>query len=366
MCFCRFHNRIATQLALIDENERFSLPPQADSLSRHSYKDLLMKRDNDLFQTVRAIICGLYMQIVVNDYVRTILGLHRAGSDWQVDPRKDIDTSFFGAKFGQGRGNQISLELDLTYRWHSAISTKDQGWLEQHMAKPLPNLRVENMTAQDMLLAMRQFAARQPSNPSERTLAGLQTHNGGSFEDADLVQILTVTTEDVAASFGPRQVPIVLKVIEIMGIQQARAWEVASLNEVRQYFGLPAHNSFADITSDPEIAKCLETLYGDVEDVELYPGVVVEEPCISSKPASAVRTGISTTRAILFDAMALIQSDCFYKSDYTPSRLTAFGYKEISTDQTIAGGGVMYKLLMRALRKRLQRTARMMLTSLAE
>ncbi|KAF3035370.1 hypothetical protein E8E11_005370 [Didymella keratinophila] len=289
VCFCRLHNRIATQLALIDENGRFSLPPQADSLGRHSCKDLLMKHDNDLFQTARAITCGLYMQIVVNDYICTILGLHQAGSDWQVDPRKYIDTSFCGAKFGQARGNQINLELNLTYRWHSTISTKDQPWLEQHMAKLLPNVRVENMTAQDMLLAMRQFAARQPSNPGGRTLAGLQRHNGDSFEDADLVQVLTDTTEVVAASFGPRQVPIVLKVIEIMGIQQARAWEVASFHEVRRYFGLPAHNSFADITSDPEIAKCLETLYGGVEDVELYPGVVVEEPCISSNPASAYR-----------------------------------------------------------------------------
>lgn len=182
-------------------------------------------------------------------------------------------------------------------------------------------------------------------------MAGLHRPNGGNFEDAGLARILSETTEDTAASFGPRQVPIVLKVVEIMAIQQARALGLASLNEVRRYFGLTAHASFADITSDPEIAACLEVLYGNVEDVELYPGVVVEEPNISLNPASDVCASTSTTRAILLDAMALIQGDPSYKSEYNPSRLTAFGYKEISTDPSIAGGGVMYKLLMRALRK---------------
>jgi hypothetical protein len=100
-------------------------------------------------------------------------------------------------------------------------------------------------------------------------LAGLQRHNGGNFEDADPVKILTDTTEDVAASIGPRQVPIILKVVEITGIQQARAWEVAFLNEIRRYFGFSAHGSFAEMTSDPSIARCLEILYGNTGGVEL-------------------------------------------------------------------------------------------------
>lgn len=291
------------------------------------------------------------MQIVLNDYIRTILSLQRVDTDWEVNPREGLDTSFCGTKLGQARGNQISLELNLTYRWHSAISTKDQYWLEQHIAKLLPGVKVEDMTAQDMLLAMRQFAAQQPSDPSERTWAGLQRQHGRNFDDADLIKILTDTTKNVAASFGPRQVPTVLKVVEIMGIQQARAWGVASLNEVQGHFGLTAHKSFTDINSDPEIATSLEVLYGNVDDVELYPGVVVEESKVPMTTESGPCTGFFTTRAILFDAINLIQGDRFYTVDYTPNHLTAFGYKEVSNDPSIAGGGVMYKLLMRALRK---------------
>lgn len=84
--------------------------------------------------------------------------------------------------------------------------------------------------------------------------------------------------------------PIALKAIDIMSIQQGRDWGVASLNEMRSFFGMVRHKTFMDINSDPgmiplplcilllthtDIATSLEALYGDVDNVELYPGVVV-------------------------------------------------------------------------------------------
>ena len=68
-------------------------------------------------------------------------------------------------------------------------------------------------------------------------------------------------------------------------------------------------------------------------------------------PGSGLCAGFTTTRAILSDALSLVRGDRFYTVDYTPQRLTPFGYKEVSNDRSIAGGGVMYKLLMRAFRK---------------
>jgi hypothetical protein len=43
--------------------------------------------DNDLFQTARLINCGLYVNIILKDYVRTILSLNRTGTLWDLDPR---------------------------------------------------------------------------------------------------------------------------------------------------------------------------------------------------------------------------------------------------------------------------------------
>ncbi|XPS69327.1 hypothetical protein M3J09_001604 [Ascochyta lentis] len=196
---------------------------------------------------------------------------------------------------------------------------------------------------------MHRFAVQQPSEPSQRTWGGLQRQPGGAFKDADLVRVLTEATEDTAASFGPRQIPVALKVIEVMGIRQARAWGVASLNEVRRHFGMNPQKSFRDINPDPDIAAALEALYGDVENVELYPSVVVEEPKIPIIPGSGLCAGFTTSRIALSDALALVRGDRFYTVDYTPNHLTSFGYKEASNDPSIAGGGIMYKLLMRAL-----------------
>src|ERR1700709_2408159 len=45
------------------------------------------KYDNDLFQTARLINCSLYANIILKDYVRTVLNLNRTASTWDLDPR---------------------------------------------------------------------------------------------------------------------------------------------------------------------------------------------------------------------------------------------------------------------------------------
>ena len=80
ICFNRFHNHIAGQLALIDESGRFGLPPDMARLDTQAYEAALAKRDNDLFQTARLVTSGLYVQIILNNYIRTILDLQRMES----------------------------------------------------------------------------------------------------------------------------------------------------------------------------------------------------------------------------------------------------------------------------------------------
>lgn len=40
------------------------------------------KHDNDLFQTGRLVVCGLFINIILHDYLRIILGLNRTKSTW--------------------------------------------------------------------------------------------------------------------------------------------------------------------------------------------------------------------------------------------------------------------------------------------
>lgn len=72
------------------------------------------------------------------------------------------------------------------------------------------------------------------------TQASLSLQRGpdGSFEDADIANFLHNATESAASAFKARGIPSVLRVIEIMGIEQGRAWGACSLNEFRKFVGL--------------------------------------------------------------------------------------------------------------------------------
>jgi linoleate 10R-lipoxygenase len=78
--FNRFHNYVADQLAVINEANRFKKPDAA--LTGEKKDKALKKYDEDLFQTARLITCGLYINVILLDYLRTIVGLNRVNSSW--------------------------------------------------------------------------------------------------------------------------------------------------------------------------------------------------------------------------------------------------------------------------------------------
>jgi cytochrome P450 len=155
--------------------------------------------------------------------------------------------------------------------------------------------------------------------------------------------------EDPAGTFGARMVPKALKIVEILGINQARKWQVASLNEFRDFFGLKRYDKFIEINSNPDIANILEKLYTDPDMVELYPGLMIED----TKPVRNTGSGICPTysvgRAVLSDAVTLVRSDRFNTLDYTVSNLTSWGYNEVQQDYKTMGGSMLYKLIHRGL-----------------
>lgn len=61
--FNRFHNYVVEQLAVINENGRFNKP--RDGLDPEQAKKAWAEYGNDLFQTGRLIVCGLYINITL-------------------------------------------------------------------------------------------------------------------------------------------------------------------------------------------------------------------------------------------------------------------------------------------------------------
>lgn len=102
------HRDVMTNRTRINENGRFKKP-------KHSAdKRKWVKYDNDLFQTGRLITCGLYVNIVLKDYVRTILSLNRSGTTWDLDPRTEEGKTLFNTPAAEGTGNQVSAEFNLS------------------------------------------------------------------------------------------------------------------------------------------------------------------------------------------------------------------------------------------------------------
>ncbi|KAI1427522.1 heme peroxidase [Xylaria sp. FL1777] len=347
----RMHNYVADILLKINENGRFTLACP-ENASPEDRAKAVAKQDHDLFNTARLIVGGLYVNISLHDYLRAITNTHHTKSDWTLDPRVDITKQYDGEGVPRGVGNQVSVEFNLLYRFHSCISKKDEAWINGFFLKLFPGRNpddLQNVSWAELGQALLAFEQSIPKDPSVRTFDGLERQADGKFKDADLVRILKEAMDDPAGMFGARMVPKALRIVEILGINQARKWQIASLNEFREFFGLKRWEKFSDINSDPQIAHILEQLYSSPDMVEFYPGLMIED----TKPVRNAGTGICPTytlgRAVLSDAVTLVRSDRFNTLDYTVSNLTSWGYNEVQQDYKTMGGSMLYKLIQRGV-----------------
>ena len=294
------------------------------------------------------------MNITLIDYVRTILNLNRSNTKWTIDPRvKESDTCFNKDGTQRGIGNQVSAEFALVYRWHSAISEKDDRWT-QALFRRMFGRPPEEISMPEMLAGLSKWRAEMPEDPFERDFHGLMRDEDGKFSDDELVDLICDSVEDCAGAFGANHIPKVMKSIEILGMRQARAWDMASLNEFRKFFGLQPHKTFEDMNDDPKVAEQLRNLYEHPDKVELYTGLIAEkskEPMMREE-GGPVGVGVAPTytisRAILSDAVALVRGDRFYTIDYTPKNLTNWGYSEVAYNFDVEQGCSFYKLFISA------------------
>ncbi|KAF8454382.1 heme peroxidase [Terfezia claveryi] len=348
--FNRFHNHAAEQLAGINEGGRFDLKinhrdPDREGAARRAEE----AREEELFQTARLVTCGLYINMILSDYLRTIVNLNRTDSTWTLDPRFEPSKIYNPNATEMGTGNCCSIEFNLVYRWHSAISKRDEIWTEELYKEIFgEHVNALDMPLMDFLKGLGHWEASLPEDPAKRTFSRLQRNpQTGMFEDDDLVQILTDSIEDPAGAFGARNVPAILRAVEIMGIEQGRKWRVSSLNEFRSFFGLEPHKTFESINRDPEVADALRQLYDQPDFVELYPGLVAEEDKVPMVPGVGISPTFTISRAILSDAVCLVRGDRFYTLDYTPANLTNWGFQEVASDLNVLNGCVFYKLFLK-------------------
>lgn len=117
----------------------------------------------------------------------------------------------------------------------------------------------------------------------------------------------------------------------------------------RKYLNLQEYKSFEDWNPDKETARAAELLYGHIDNLELYPGLMAE----CTKPAiagSGVCPGQTTGRGILDDAVALVRGDRFLSYDFNSTTLTNWGFAKLGASITPGSyGGVLPHLLFEGL-----------------
>ncbi|KOS17402.1 Linoleate 10R-lipoxygenase [Escovopsis weberi] len=340
----RVHNHVAGRLAAINEDNRFARPAaEAEAEAWRRY-------DEELFQTARLVTSGLYINITLIDYVRNIINLNRVDTEWTLDPRQASGVDVGTAQGSErGVGNAVSAEFNLCYRWHSCLSEWDEEWLRTFFDELLGEDEARGEVGmRELALAMRRFAAGIPADPGACTFGGYQRGADGRFDDDDLVACIATAVEQPAGSFGARNVPRIMKPVEMMGILRGRKWHLAGLNEFRRHFGMKAYETFEDINSDPEVADALRNLYQHPDYVELYPGIVAEEAKSPMVPGVGITPTYTISRVVLSDAVALVRGDRHYTTDYTPQYLTRWGFREVDYDLKVNHGCVFHKLFLRA------------------
>ncbi|KAK3989229.1 heme peroxidase-domain-containing protein [Cladorrhinum sp. PSN332] len=399
----RYHNYAATQLLRINENGRFSIPLRdaynvfvdngreplphyskaVEALEAYFYKDMedekaLKKRaedvkkfyadweaawnklDDDLFNIARLITCGLYIQISIHDYLRALMGFHNYDSNFTLDPRVHETAA---KEVSRGMGNQVAVEFNLLYRFHCAISMKDEGYAEDSMRELFKKDKYWNpkdLNLRQFISLMgtsKAYGSIQAPTPVWEQEFGLKHDEKrsfkrdkitGLFDDQQMVSQLLESMDDPISNFGPKNVPQCLKAVEIMGILQARKWGVGTLNDFREFFGMKRHTSFESISGNPAVQSALCDLYEHPDKVELYPGIFCESDSGMNADPGPSDVDSALWAAIFSDAITLVRSDRFYTVDWNIHSLTSWGMKEVTPDNDVLKSSVFHRLLQRS------------------
>ncbi len=186
--------------------------------------------DERVFQTTRNVLTVILIKIVVEEYINHISPYHLK---LLADPSGFRNPRWY-------RQNWMAIEFNLLYRWHSLVPSSFRiGDRDVGVGETLFNT--------DILI--------------ERGL-------GACFEDA---------SNQRAGRVGLFNSPPEVWQAELASIRQARAVNLRPYNEYRRLARFPRAAGFDDVSSDPRVQQGLQDVYGDVDEIELYPGLFAED-----------------------------------------------------------------------------------------
>ncbi len=221
--FVREHNRLAEEFAADN--------PEAS--------------DEQIYQGARAQVIGLIQSITYNEYLPALLGdgaLSRyEGYDATIDP--SIANEFSTAAFRFGHS---TLNDDVEFFGNDGRAVRD----EVALAEAFFNPALLQETGIDSIL---------------------------KYDASTLAQEIDLEVVDSVRNFlfGPPGAGGLD--LAALNIQRGRDHGLADYNATRQAYGLDAIESFDQLTSDVELQEKLESLYGGVDNIDLWVGMMAED-----------------------------------------------------------------------------------------
>ncbi|MEZ6126268.1 MAG: peroxidase family protein [Planctomycetaceae bacterium] len=201
--------------------------------------------DEQIYQEARSIVIAEIQAITYNEWLPSLLGrgaLDRyTGYDSSVNP--GISNEFATAAFRFGHS---LLGDDVEFLDNSGLEARDEVALSEAFFNP--DLLRE--TGVDPIL---KYLASDPAS-----------------------EVDTIVVDSVRNFlFGPPGAGGLD--LASLNIQRGRDHGLADYNTVRESIGLPRVTSFAEITSDPQLQNDLESLYGTVDNIDLWVGGLAED-----------------------------------------------------------------------------------------
>jgi prostaglandin-endoperoxide synthase 2 len=194
--------------------------------------------DARLFETTRNIMIVVLLKLVVEEYIK-----HIGPFDFPIEA-----VPFIADGERWNRTNWCAIEFNLLYRWHMLV----------------PDVIGEGPDT----LNPTDFRNNNPLVIS-RGIEALVTQF--SRERAGKIGLLNTPYFLVDRS-NPANPSIEERTITLM--RQAR---LRSFNDYREAFGLKRLASFKQLTANPGLRQRLETLYGDIDNLEWYVGIFAED-----------------------------------------------------------------------------------------
>uniref|UniRef100_A0A674NEU1 Prostaglandin G/H synthase 1 n=1 Tax=Takifugu rubripes TaxID=31033 RepID=A0A674NEU1_TAKRU len=187
--------------------------------------------DEQLFQTARLIVIGETIKIIIEEYVQ-----HLSGYLFKL---KFDPSLLFKEQFHYS--NRIAVEFVHLYHWHSLMP--DSFLIDGDDVPYSQFLHNNSLLIHYGVEKLVDSFSRQPAG---------QIGGGQNFNEH------------------------ILGVIKSL-FRESRADRLRPFNEYRKKFDLKPYSSFSELTDNVEIARDLEELYGDIDALEFYPGLILEK-----------------------------------------------------------------------------------------